>query len=83
MTIDERYTEIKRRADEAAVRSGRNPSDVRLVAVTKTHGAAEINEAIAAGATDIGENRVRSCSKNTIVWILSAGTLSATCRPTK
>ena len=53
MTIGERYTEVKRRADEAAVRSGRNPADVRLVAVTKTHTAAEINEAIGAGATDI------------------------------
>ena len=59
MTIGERYKEIKRRADEAAVRSGRDPEDVKLVAVTKTHTAQEINEAIEAGATDIGENRVQ------------------------
>ena len=59
MSIGERYKEVKRRADEAAVRSGRNPADVRLVAVTKTHTAREINEAIEAGATDIGENRVQ------------------------
>ena len=59
MTISERFSEVKRRADEAALRSGRDPSDVRLVAVTKTHPASEINEAIAAGATDIGENRVQ------------------------
>ena len=59
MTIGERYTEVKKRADEAAVRSGRNPADVRLVAVTKTHTPSEINEAIEAGATDIGENRVQ------------------------
>ena len=52
MTIGERYTEVKRRADEAALRSGRDPADVRLVAVTKTHTAAEINEAIGAGATE-------------------------------
>ncbi len=59
MEIRDRFKEIKRRADEAAIRSGRKPEDVRLVAVTKTHGPAEINEAIDAGATDIGENRVQ------------------------
>ena len=59
MTISERFSEVKRRAGEAALRSGRDPADVRLVAVTKTHPASEINEAIAAGATDIGENRVQ------------------------
>lgn len=57
--ISERFSEIKKRVDEAAARSGRDPADVRLVAVTKTHTAAEINEAIDAGATDIGENRVQ------------------------
>ena len=59
MTISERLAEIIKRKDEAAVRSGRSPDAVRLVAVTKTHGADEINEAIDAGATDIGENRVQ------------------------
>jgi pyridoxal phosphate enzyme (YggS family) len=59
MDIRERYAEVKRRVDEAALRSGRNPEDVRLIAVTKTHPASEINEAIEAGAADIGENRVQ------------------------
>jgi len=59
MDIQERYAEVKRRVDEAAVRSGRKPEDVRLIAVTKTHPASEINEAIEAGAADIGENRVQ------------------------
>jgi pyridoxal phosphate enzyme (YggS family) len=59
MSIGERFAEVKRRADEAAKRSGRNPEDVKLIAVTKTHPASEINEAIDAGATDIGENRVQ------------------------
>ena len=59
MEIRDRYLEIKKRADEAAVRSGRRPEDVRLLAVTKTHPASEINEAIDAGATEIGENRVQ------------------------
>ena len=59
MSISERFAEVKKRACEAAVRSGRDPEDVKLVAVTKTHPASEINEAIDAGATDIGENRVQ------------------------
>ena len=59
MKISERLADVIRRKDEAAVRSGRNPEDVTLVAVTKTHAAEEINQAIAAGVTDIGENRVQ------------------------
>ena len=59
MTIAERFKEVKKRVDDAAARSGRDPEDIKLVAVTKTHPATEINEAIAAGATDIGENRVQ------------------------
>ena len=59
MAIKERYDEIARRVSEAAVRSGRKPEDITLVAVTKTHTADEINEVIDAGATDIGENRVQ------------------------
>ena len=59
MAISDKYAEVIRRMEEAAARSGRQASDITLVAVTKTHGVAEINEAIDAGATDIGENRVQ------------------------
>ncbi len=59
MTVSERYAEVRKRVDEAAIRSGRDPGEVTLIAVTKTHPASEINEAIDAGATDIGENRVQ------------------------
>lgn len=44
---------------KAAERSGRNGDDVLLVAVTKLHSTDEINEAIAHGITDIGENKVQ------------------------
>jgi pyridoxal phosphate enzyme (YggS family) len=50
---------VNERIAAAAVRSGRSPSDVTLVAVSKTHPAAIIQQAIAAGATDLGENRVQ------------------------
>jgi pyridoxal phosphate enzyme (YggS family) len=57
--IAERYKEIRQRKDAAAVRCGRNPEDITVMAVTKTHTADEINQVIEAGATDIGENRVQ------------------------
>lgn len=59
MGIKENYCKILNRVNEAAKRSGRNPDDIKLMAVTKTHPANEINEVIDAGATDIGENRVQ------------------------
>ena len=59
MSVSDRYAEVKRRVEEAAARSGRSADEVTLIAVTKTHPASEINEAIDAGATDIGENRVQ------------------------
>ena len=59
MSIQDKYLEILERKNSAAVRSGRRPEDVTLMAVTKTHTADEINEAIDAGATDIGENKVQ------------------------
>lgn len=59
MSIGENYLEIVERKNRAAVRSERNPEDVLLLAVTKLHTVEEINQAISAGATDAGENRVQ------------------------
>lgn len=47
------------RMAEAAVRALRRPHEVKLVAVSKTHSSEIIREAIAAGVTDLGENRVQ------------------------
>lgn len=59
MSIQEKYNEILERKNAAAIRSGRKPEDVILMAVTKTHPYSELNEVIDAGATDIGENKVQ------------------------
>ena len=59
MGIRENYQEIVRRKNEAAARSGRDPEEILLLAVTKLHSVDEIDEAIEAGATDAGENRVQ------------------------
>lgn len=44
---------------EAAARSGRDPAEVTLVAVSKTVEAARVRAAVAAGCTVLGENRVQ------------------------
>ena len=49
---------IRTRIDEAARRAGRDPGSVVLVAVSKFHGAAAIEAAMAAGQRHFGENRV-------------------------
>lgn len=43
----------------AAERAGRDPEAVRLVAVSKTVAPERVAEALAAGVTDLGENRVQ------------------------
>ena len=47
------------KVSNAAVLAGRTPDDVKLMAVTKTNSAERVNEAINAGITLIGENRVQ------------------------
>ncbi len=58
-SIEESFKRIKNEVAEAAVKAGRNPDDVRLMAVTKTVEPIYINHAIACGADLIGENRVQ------------------------
>ena len=50
---------VRQNIKKAAEKSGRKAEDITLVAVTKTHTAEDINEAIECGVTDIGENKVQ------------------------
>lgn len=59
MSIKSNIEYINELKNKAAERSGRQGDDVLLVAVTKLHPPEEINEAIEAGITDIGENKVQ------------------------
>ena len=64
MTVKDRYEIVLENIKKACERSGRNPEDITLISVTKTHGAELINEAIDAGAKDIGENKAQElCNK--------------------
>lgn len=57
MSIAEKFKAVEARVAAAAERSGRTRSDITLIAVTKTHPVSMMNEAIEAGALDIGENK--------------------------
>jgi hypothetical protein len=50
---------VRERIAAAARRAGRDPDTVTLVAATKTVPAARIAAALAAGVTDVGENRAQ------------------------
>lgn len=54
-----RFANVKARVAAAAEKCGRNPEEVTLIAISKTHPADVIKELIALGATDLGENRVQ------------------------
>ena len=57
--ISENVQNIRQRIDLACHRVGRSPSEVTLVAVSKTFPAGLIREAVSAGVHDIGENYVQ------------------------
>ena len=51
--------DVRSRIQRAARDAGRNPDDVRLLAVSKTFGQDHVRAAAAAGQADFGENRVQ------------------------
>ena len=59
VSIGERYSVVLERVAKAALRSGRAPGDVTLVAVSKTWPADVVRSAIEAGVEVFGENRAQ------------------------
>ena len=57
--VEENWKAVSEAVREAAVRAGRSPDDVSLMAVTKTVNPVYINHAVSLGATLIGENKVQ------------------------
>lgn len=57
-TVAAGVQQVWQRIAAAATAAGREPSEVTLVAVSKTHPPQLVREAMAAGVTDFGENRV-------------------------
>jgi PLP dependent protein len=56
-------TAVRERIEQAALRSGRNADEIKLVAVSKTHPATVLTEAIAAGIKIFGENKVQEAQE--------------------
>ena len=57
--LRENLTEIRRRISDAAGKVNRRAVEIKLVAVSKTHSASTVLEAINAGAAVFGENKVQ------------------------
>ena len=57
--IGKNFGLVRARIAAAADRCGRDAVDIKLVAVTKTHPAGALRQAIAAGACALGENKVQ------------------------
>ena len=59
LDFDENYKRVLDQIEQAALRSGRRPQDVTLLAATKTVPVELINYGISRGLAQIGENRVQ------------------------
>jgi PLP dependent protein len=57
--VREHVAAVRARIEAACLRGGRKADEVTLVAVSKTFPAEAVEEALAAGITDLGENRVQ------------------------
>ncbi len=63
MGIAEALKKVQAQIINTAIKSGRNPADIKLVAVSKTVEVQEVIEAMQAGAVIFGENRVQEAQK--------------------
>ncbi len=62
-TIAGNLRQVRQRIADAAIRAGRKPEDVTLVAVSKTKPVEAVCAALAAGQTVFGENRVQEAAE--------------------
>lgn len=61
--ISENLYEVRKKIDKACERAGRNPSEVTLIAVSKTKPVDMILEAYNAGSINFGENKVQELAE--------------------
>ena len=60
--LEEILAEVRGKIAAACARAGRDPAEVEIVAVTKTHGAETVDEAWRAGLGVVGENKVQEAA---------------------
>jgi len=63
MGIINALSKVNEKIDHAALKAGRLPDDIKLVAVSKTVGPDKIIEAVKAGVIVLGENRVQEATE--------------------
>lgn len=68
MGVEERYKKVAAEVAEVCRAAGRDPREVRVVAVSKTVGPEAVGEALAAGAHDFGENRPEGLVQKAAVY---------------
>ncbi len=61
--LRERFEDVRSRLDTAARKSGRTSADIALIAISKTHPAGTIRNAITLGIDCFGENRVQEAEE--------------------
>ena len=59
---------VRARIEQAARRIGRDPSEVTIVAVTKTHPIQAVRRAAEVGLKDVGENKVQEAVAKMAEW---------------
>ena len=57
--LAQRLARVRARVEAACARAGRDPANVQLIGVSKTHGLDAVREALEAGLADLGENRAQ------------------------
>jgi PLP dependent protein len=62
-SVKENLFKVMERIEKAAHRAGRNPKEIKLVAVSKTVDPVRIEEAIEAGAALLGENYIQEAQR--------------------
>jgi pyridoxal phosphate enzyme (YggS family) len=58
-TLQQRWDAVRARVDAACHAAGRDPAEVHILPVSKTHGPEVIEQALALGMSRFGENRVQ------------------------
>ncbi len=62
--VTDNYRTVREQVDACALRCGRNPEEITLIAVSKTKPLSDIEELIQAGVREFGENKVQElCEK--------------------
>ncbi len=70
--IKERVIKVKERVSQSCKRAGRDPAEVTIVAVSKGRSFDEIRQAVEAGLTIIGENRIQEARGKVEQFTLSS-----------